>query len=412
MYTVLYVDDEEFNLTSFKAIFRREYNVITATSGKMGLEMLKEHEVHLIITDQRMPDMTGVEFLEAISEEYMFVRRIIITGYSDIEAIIRAINRGNIYRYITKPWDVNDLRITITNAINAYLTDKNNRDLAIELQKKLNRIEELTAEQLRMQEDQLRQEATRQLLEAESKRLIEIQNIREELSNMIVHDLKNPLGLIIGYAKMALEQYEKPDPINLDMQKMFIQSVEQAGQNMLTLVLNMLDVYRFENGIPNLRLEPVSVGALIHSSTEKVSFGLLKKNLTLKLDIPEEALLMVDKEIISRVIVNLLTNAIKYSLKGGLIYIHVKRFNGTLHVEVKDEGQGIPKDKLDKLFKKFSQVDNGKDDEAGVKSSGIGLTFVQYAIDAHKGKVWVESEEGKGANFIFEIPENVNLLLD
>lgn len=126
-FNILYVDDEEFNLTSFKAIFRRDYNVFTATSGKLGLEILKQNEIHLIITDQRMPDMTGVEFLESVAEDYMFVRRIIITGFSDIEAIIRAINKGNIYRYITKPWDVNDLKITIQNALNAYKTDRANK---------------------------------------------------------------------------------------------------------------------------------------------------------------------------------------------------------------------------------------------------------------------------------------------
>lgn len=210
-YTILYVDDEEFNLTSFKAIFRRDYIVHTATSGRMGIELLRQHEIDLIITDQRMPDMTGVEFLESIAEEYMFVRRIIITGFSDIEAIIRAINKGNIYRYITKPWDVNDLKITIQNALNAYRTDRQNRELAIELQKKLNRIEELTAEQIRMQEEKFKQDAERKILEAESLKLKEIQKIREEVSNMIVHDLKNPLGLVIGYAKMAEEQLAKPE---------------------------------------------------------------------------------------------------------------------------------------------------------------------------------------------------------
>lgn len=401
-YSILYVDDEEFNLTSFKAIFRRDYNILTAISGKDGLQILKDNPVHLIITDQRMPDMTGVEFLESIAEDYMFVRRIIITGFSDMEAIIRAINRGNIYRYITKPWDVNDLKITIANAINAYATDTKNRNLTIELQKQLLQINELNQEQIRLQEERHKQEAEKLILEAESKQLREVQKIREEVSNMIVHDLKNPLGLVIGYAKMAEEQYNsgKPDHAVL---KQFFQSIEHAGNSILNLTMNILDIYRFESGVPKLRIEPVPVSDLMQSTMEKINYSISRKNLQLEINHPEELVVEADKDLLGRVLVNLLTNAIKFSSNGKRIWISVSNGNDAVKFSVKDEGYGIPKDKLDQLFKRFSQV-QAVDDVQGIKSSGIGLTFVKYAVEAHKGTVNVESEEGIGSNFHFNIP--------
>lgn len=125
-FTILYVDDEEENLVSFKATFRRDYNVLTALTGKEGIEILRNEYVDLVITDQRMPEMTGVEFLEKVLYEFPETTRIVITGYSDIEAVIGAINRGEVYRYITKPWDTRELKMTIENARQMHYLKKEN----------------------------------------------------------------------------------------------------------------------------------------------------------------------------------------------------------------------------------------------------------------------------------------------
>lgn len=136
-FSILYVDDEEHNLISFKAVFRREYEIFTATSGEEGLHIIREHEVDLIITDQRMPRMTGIQFLERILPEYPDTIRMILTGFSDVEAIIGAINTGRVFRYITKPWDENDLRMTIENARQLSDLMKHNRRLLGTLQQKV-----------------------------------------------------------------------------------------------------------------------------------------------------------------------------------------------------------------------------------------------------------------------------------
>jgi len=136
-FSILYVDDEEQNLISFKATFRREYEILTAKSGEEGLELARNNHVDLIITDQRMPEMTGIQFLEKVIPEHPDSIRMILTGFSDIEVIIEAINTGRVFRYITKPWDENELRMTIENARQVYNLQKNNKNLMLDLKHKV-----------------------------------------------------------------------------------------------------------------------------------------------------------------------------------------------------------------------------------------------------------------------------------
>ncbi len=132
-YNILYVDDEINNLNSFRAALRRFYNIFTAQSGEEGIQILAENDIHIVVTDQRMPNMTGVQFLQHIPVEQDNIR-IILTGFSDMESIIEAINTGKVYRYITKPWDKEELKITIDNAVETVVLRRNNKILIQELQ--------------------------------------------------------------------------------------------------------------------------------------------------------------------------------------------------------------------------------------------------------------------------------------
>jgi len=118
--TILYVDDEENNLFSFKATFRIKYRVLTALSGDEALKILAEKQVHIIITDQRMPEMTGVEFLEKVLEKFPDPMRILLTGYTDMEAVVDAVNKGKIFHYLAKPWNEEELDLTINRAYEKY----------------------------------------------------------------------------------------------------------------------------------------------------------------------------------------------------------------------------------------------------------------------------------------------------
>ena len=145
---VLYVDDEVNNLTGFKATFRRDFKISTAESGEEALEILEKEKIHIIITDQRMPKMTGIELLEKVLVKYPDPIRILLTGYADIQAVIDAINKGQVYKYVTKPWDEQELRLTIKNAYEVYYLREENKKLTESLIKVNEQLEFLLRQKL------------------------------------------------------------------------------------------------------------------------------------------------------------------------------------------------------------------------------------------------------------------------
>ena len=145
---ILYVDDEENNLFSFKATFRIKYNVQTALSGDGALKILAEKPVHIIITDQRMPEMTGVEFLEKVLEIYPDPMRILLTGYADMEAVVDAVNKGKIFHYLAKPWNEEELDLTINRAYEKYLEKARLKELNEKLETSNDQLEFLLRQKL------------------------------------------------------------------------------------------------------------------------------------------------------------------------------------------------------------------------------------------------------------------------
>ncbi len=132
-YGVLYIDDELNNLNSFKAAFRRDFNIFTAQSAREGRKILDTNEIGVIITDQRMPAMTGIEFLESIIPVFPDTIRILLTGFADINAVMDAINRGQVYKYLVKPWQNEELKMYIQNAMEIYHLRRENKELAQKL---------------------------------------------------------------------------------------------------------------------------------------------------------------------------------------------------------------------------------------------------------------------------------------
>ncbi len=126
---ILYVDDEENNLISFKATFRLKYNIMIAVSADAAMKILETKPVEIIITDQRMPNMTGIEFLEKVIEKYPDPIRILLTGYADMNAVIDAVNKGKIYHYLSKPWSEQELEETIIKAFEVYRANKEIKEM-------------------------------------------------------------------------------------------------------------------------------------------------------------------------------------------------------------------------------------------------------------------------------------------
>ncbi len=146
--SILYVDDEMNNLISLKATFRTEFQIFTAISAKEGLEVLGREKIQVIITDQRMPEMTGVEFLEQVVQLYPDPIRILLTGYTDLQAVIDAVNKGQIYYYLNKPWDPQQLRTTIQNGFEIYRLREENAQLLAELTRVNEQLEFLLRQKL------------------------------------------------------------------------------------------------------------------------------------------------------------------------------------------------------------------------------------------------------------------------
>ena len=145
---VLYIDDEINNLNSFKAAFRRDFEIYVAQSAKEGRKILDEHEIGVIVTDQRMPVMTGIEFLESILSIYPDTIRILLTGFSDMNAVMDAINRGQVYKYLVKPWQNDELRLYIQNALELYHLRRENKNLLSKLQLANAQLELLTKQKI------------------------------------------------------------------------------------------------------------------------------------------------------------------------------------------------------------------------------------------------------------------------
>ena len=179
-HTVLLVDDEEGILNSLRRLLRKEgYQLLTASSGAQGLRILEENDVHLVISDQRMPQMSGTEFFAKVKERYPDAIRIILTGYTDVDSITESINRGHIYKFFLKPWNDQSLKLEINQALDQYDLIQSNKRLH---EKVMEQNEELkkTNENL----ETLVKERTMEL---------EIQNQALELSRAILEDLALPI---------------------------------------------------------------------------------------------------------------------------------------------------------------------------------------------------------------------------
>ncbi len=146
--SVLYVDDEEHNLMSFKATFRIKYKVFTAISGEEAIKIMDSEKIEIIITDQRMPNMTGVQFLESILDRHPDPMRILLTGYADLNAVIDAVNKGKIFHYLTKPWNEEELDSTIQRAFDVYKLRKEEKELTEKLGVTNSQLEFLLRQQL------------------------------------------------------------------------------------------------------------------------------------------------------------------------------------------------------------------------------------------------------------------------
>ncbi|MGL1886348.1 MAG: response regulator [Reichenbachiella sp.] len=197
-YTILYVDDEESNLRIFRMAFKREYNVMTAMGGHEAIEMLRNNDIQCLITDQKMPEMTGTELLERVLPEFPDVIRMILTGFADIEAIVKAVNKCGIYKYITKPWDKGEMKLTIDKALETYELKSDKMNLIDELEKANSSLEEKV--EIRTKElaevNKRLMDSIRYALTIQNAMLMSPENIKEAFTDFFL--VFKPLDVVSG----------------------------------------------------------------------------------------------------------------------------------------------------------------------------------------------------------------------
>ncbi len=235
-------------------------------------------------------------------------------------------------------------------------------------------------------------------LGTEKAQLEELLLLREELANMIVHDLRNPLSVISGGIQL-LESLSRGSGSEAEA---ILSAMDRAARRMKHLVDTLLDIARLEAGKMALQLTRVDVGALVaESAAEQQSFA-QARNIALTSQAPAGLYLSADADVLQRVLTNLLDNALKFTPEGGRVWVEVQPDADGVQIAVADSGPGIPPEERERVFEKFTQL---KSQQGARHGSGLGLTFCRMAVEAHGGRIWIEDGPGGvGSRFVVALP--------
>ncbi len=386
-YHILYVDDEENNLIVFKNAFFRDYEVHTALSAEEGLKILDEYMIHLIITDQKMPGMTGVEFLEIVVKTHPETMRLILTAYSDIDFIMRAVNKCGIYRYVLKPWDTRELKIVIDKALQNYQLAQDKKILIENLE---------TAN--RELEDKVRARTSE--LKFKNEELVQINRIKDKLFTIISHDLKQPLVSLSVFFEI-LKQL--PEDVSREKLDQFYMKLQANLQDVTSLLDNLLFWSQAQMGSNHIESKPIRIADLVRKNIELYKVSALQKNINIDFITPAGSFMAIgDDNIINLVLRNLLNNAIKYSKKNSSITVRLEDLVDKLAISVKDRGVGMSKKLINRLFEKdYHNSTRGTSNEKG---TGLGLKLCKEYLEKQDGAILVQSEKGKGTLVTFTLP--------
>ncbi|NRT73923.1 hybrid sensor histidine kinase/response regulator [Clostridium beijerinckii] len=512
-YTILLIDDELANLEALTRLLEEEYDVVKATNGFEALNILKDEscskKINLIISDQRMPGMTGVELLKKTISIIPNAIRIILTGFMDVKDIIDSINEGHIYKFLLKPLEADELLISVKRALETYELKMKNIKLIDELKqtnKKLKKSEvylstifnsvsdailihdfngiivnvndtanrlygylsdeligmsikdiisknspyiyddilklindrkknkintPVTLEAISIDKNHkefwvesnsraiifneqkviiatVRDITERKNTELKSKEeALELEKLRTEFFANISHELRTPLNIILGVIqilKRDLLDKEKP----IDKGKI-INNIDIERQNcfrLLRLINNLIDSTKLDAGHFQIDMINCNIVSVIEEITLSVASYISNNNINLIFDTDvEEKIIACDPDKIERIMLNLLSNCIKFTDDNGSIFVNIFDGEEYITLSVEDTGIGIPEEKVDIIFDRFRQVD--KSFTRNYEGSGIGLSLVKSLVEMHDGTISVESKYGVGTKFTIKLPVKV-----
>ncbi len=361
---ILIVDDTPANIDLlYQTLSPEGYKISVAGAGEETLKLVSKIKPDLILLDVMLPDIDGFETCQKLKDNpsTTAIPIIFITAKAESEDIVKGFTLGGA-DYLTKPFNKEEVCARIKTHLQFQVLLKT--------------------------------------LETQNQKLNELNNTKNKLMGMTCHDLRNPITSIRGFSKFMLD---KGDAISKNSLTECLQNIYAASDNMLELINDLVDITAIESGKLNLNLRPDSFVNLVNEKIKMYVPLAENKKIKLHSNLSQETpIFKFDSNRIGQVLDNLIGNAIKFSPQGKNVSITVSSNDQGALCSVKDEGPGILPEDQDKLFVPFQKLTAKP--TGGEASSGLGLGIAKRMVEAHGGKLWVESEPGNGADFRFQIP--------
>lgn len=374
---LLVVDDEAEVLRSIYDLFRLEYRVLTAERGPEALRLLESEPVSVVMSDQRMPEMTGVEFLGRAKAIRPQATRLLFTGYADIKAVIDAINQGSVFRYVAKPWDPEDLATIIRQAVEHH-------DLLAEKQRLID------------------------VLQRTNTQLEEANRLKGAFIEVASHELNTPVAVILGMSELWKLTQASDAP---DQERAWVDRIHAAGKRLAGTVERMLKLLWADKFDHTLDLQETELEPLLRQVADGLSPYLDARRQQLELRIePGLGSADVDPHKIADVLTNLIVNAIKFTPDSEKITVTAgPEGDEAVAFTVTDAGQGIRPDDRRHIFEPFftgydTLHHSSGEFQHGKRGIGLGLSLVKTFVELHRGTVDFESDLGRGTRFRVVIP--------
>lgn len=351
---VLFVDDEEHNLSSFRAAFRRDFHIDTCIDSEMAIEMVNQNDYHVVVSDQRMPGLSGIDFFSRIHPSNPDQVKILCTAYADIQVLMDALNRGQVFRFISKPWNEDELRVGIIDAYDQHLT-----------RKKLKK----SNEELRAALDEL-----------------------EKFIYTAAHDLRAPLLSIEGLIDLTRRLPQQ--------QEEFIGRIDQSVRRLDEQLVKMVQYYKASN--KNIEPTEINLEEEVRLVLESLRYQDASAGIRIELEMPSGLRFVSDKVKLQAILNNLLSNAVKYAdpaKSDRMIRVCAEQVDQETRLVVQDNGIGISEENLSRVFGLFFT------EGSRAKGSGLGLYIVHEAVVRLGGRIDIQSEKGKGTTFTLVLPE-------
>lgn len=384
MHTVLFVDDERPILNSLKRLLRREqYRCLFAESGREALSLLAEEDVHVIVSDISMPVMDGLALLGEVEQKYPDIIRLVLSIHTDSNTVLEAVNNGQVYRYILKPWDCDELKVNIKQALEIFKLQEEKRNLLSKLEEHNNLLEKRV------------EKRTRQLLAIQSKAEI------GKYASQIIHNLKNPLQAISG--ALGLAQLVISDKtVELEKLKKYLDIIGTSAKSLEEIIAGIL-IHVRDDSINSS--QQIDINKILQKQLNFFNFDIvykteIEKEIVLADNLP---CIMGDPSHVKQIIDNLITNAIdamQHSPKKKLL-IKTWLENSNVAIMITDNGEGIAQEDLGKIFSPdFTTKPVGK-------GTGLGLASVKTMVEGYSGEIQIESEKGQGTTLTVKLPARI-----